>query len=98
MDLCGNGALRKYSWLFCGPAAEKYLCQGPEIRIVLRLEKRSRQVDGTITKSDFWGHVAPVIGTDWSQSGVAALFAAARNNGYTILCARRPGGEASECG
>ena len=31
-------------------------------------------VDGTITKSDLMGQIAPLIGRDWSQSGVASLF------------------------
>ena len=31
-------------------------------------------IDGTITKSDVLGHVLPIIGRDWAQSGVASLF------------------------
>ena len=31
-------------------------------------------IDGTITKSDVLGHVMPIIGRDWAQSGVASLF------------------------
>jgi phosphatidate phosphatase LPIN len=42
-------------------------------------------VDGTITKSDIMGQIAPLIGKDWAQGGVAKLFTAAVNNGYTIL-------------
>jgi phosphatidate phosphatase LPIN len=42
-------------------------------------------VDGTITKSDIMGQIAPLIGKDWAQGGVARLFTAAKNNGYTIL-------------
>ena len=30
-------------------------------------------IDGTITKSDVLGHLLPVIGRDWAQSGVAQL-------------------------
>ena len=38
-------------------------------------------VDGTITKSDIMGQIAPLIGKDWAQGGVAKLFTAAVNNG-----------------
>jgi phosphatidate phosphatase PAH1 len=31
-------------------------------------------VDGTITKSDVLGQVMPLVGKDWTQSGVARLF------------------------
>ncbi|CAJ1896234.1 unnamed protein product [Sphenostylis stenocarpa] len=33
-------------------------------------------VDGTITKSDVLGQVMPLVGRDWTQSGVARLFSA----------------------
>jgi len=42
-------------------------------------------IDGTITKSDVLGHILPVIGRDWAQSGVAQLFTKIRNNGYHIM-------------
>ena len=42
-------------------------------------------IDGTITKSDVLGHILPVIGNDWAQSGVAQLFTKIRNNGYQIM-------------
>ena len=42
-------------------------------------------IDGTITKSDVLGHILPVIGKDWAQSGVAGLFTKIRNNGYHIM-------------
>ncbi|VAH08154.1 unnamed protein product [Triticum turgidum subsp. durum] len=35
-------------------------------------------VDGTITRSDVLGQVMPLVGRDWSQSGVARLFSAIR--------------------
>ena len=41
-------------------------------------------IDGTITKSDVLGHVLPIIGRDWAQSGVASLFTKIRDNGYHI--------------
>eukprot|EP01129_Flabellula_baltica_P011465 TRINITY_DN5027_c0_g1_i4.p1 TRINITY_DN5027_c0_g1~~TRINITY_DN5027_c0_g1_i4.p1 ORF type:complete len:419 (+),score=88.21 TRINITY_DN5027_c0_g1_i4:23-1279(+) len=31
-------------------------------------------IDGTITKSDLFGHILPVLGKDWSHSGVAELY------------------------
>lgn len=42
-------------------------------------------IDGTITKSDVLGHILPVIGKDWAQSGVAQLFTKIHNNGYQIM-------------
>ena len=42
-------------------------------------------IDGTITKSDVRGHVLPIIGMDWAQSGVASLFTKIVNNGYHIV-------------
>ncbi|XP_059480533.1 phosphatidate phosphatase LPIN3 isoform X4 [Neocloeon triangulifer] len=42
-------------------------------------------IDGTITKSDVLGHILPVLGKDWAQSGVAQLFTKIKNNGYRLL-------------
>merc|ERR1719361_1461285 len=42
-------------------------------------------IEGTITKSDVLGHVLPIIGRDWAQSGVASLFTKIVNNGYHIV-------------
>nr|XP_022310226.1 phosphatidate phosphatase LPIN3-like isoform X2 [Crassostrea virginica] len=42
-------------------------------------------IDGTITKSDVLGQILPIIGRDWSQSGVAQLFTHIYNNGYKFL-------------
>ncbi|KAM0941289.1 putative phosphatidate phosphatase [Dioscorea sansibarensis] len=42
-------------------------------------------VDGTITKSDVLGQFMPLVGRDWTQSGVARLFSAIRENGYQLL-------------
>ncbi|XP_020593461.1 LOW QUALITY PROTEIN: phosphatidate phosphatase PAH1-like [Phalaenopsis equestris] len=42
-------------------------------------------VDGTITKSDVLGQVMPLVGKDWTQSGVARLFSAIKENGYQLL-------------
>ncbi|XP_064484898.1 phosphatidate phosphatase LPIN3-like isoform X3 [Ornithodoros turicata] len=42
-------------------------------------------IDGTITKSDVLGHILPILGKDWAQSGVAKLFTKIRNNGYQFL-------------
>ncbi|XP_053211842.1 phosphatidate phosphatase LPIN3-like [Panonychus citri] len=42
-------------------------------------------IDGTITRSDILGHILPVIGKDWAQSGVANLFNKIVDNGYKIL-------------
>eukprot|EP00096_Caligus_rogercresseyi_P016833 TRINITY_DN984_c0_g1_i5.p1 TRINITY_DN984_c0_g1~~TRINITY_DN984_c0_g1_i5.p1 ORF type:complete len:888 (-),score=228.03 TRINITY_DN984_c0_g1_i5:70-2733(-) len=42
-------------------------------------------IDGTITKSDVLGHIFPIIGRDWAQSGVAQLFNKIRHNGYHLI-------------
>jgi len=42
-------------------------------------------IDGTITKSDVLGHILPVLGEDWSHSGVAELYTNIQKNGYQIL-------------
>uniref|UniRef100_A0A803N8I8 phosphatidate phosphatase n=1 Tax=Chenopodium quinoa TaxID=63459 RepID=A0A803N8I8_CHEQI len=42
-------------------------------------------VDGTITKSDVLGQFMPMMGIDWSQTGVTHLFSAIKENGYQLL-------------
>ncbi|GMH04040.1 hypothetical protein Nepgr_005879 [Nepenthes gracilis] len=42
-------------------------------------------VDGTITKSDVLGQFMPLVGIDWSQTGVAHLYSAIKENGYQLL-------------
>ncbi|KAK7321701.1 hypothetical protein VNO77_32579 [Canavalia gladiata] len=42
-------------------------------------------VDGTITRSDVLGQVMPLVGIDWSQTGVAHLFTDIKENGYQLL-------------
>ncbi|XVE55918.1 hypothetical protein DITRI_Ditri03aG0195700 [Diplodiscus trichospermus] len=42
-------------------------------------------VDGTITKSDVLGQFMPLVGIDWSQTGVAPLFSAIKENGFQLL-------------
>uniref|UniRef100_A0A6N2LD56 phosphatidate phosphatase n=1 Tax=Salix viminalis TaxID=40686 RepID=A0A6N2LD56_SALVM len=42
-------------------------------------------VDGTITRSDVLGQFMPLVGKDWTQSGVAKLFCAIKENGYQLL-------------
>ncbi|PIN10032.1 Protein involved in plasmid maintenance/nuclear protein involved in lipid metabolism [Handroanthus impetiginosus] len=42
-------------------------------------------VDGTITRSDLLGQFMPLVGMDWSQTGVANLFSAIKDNGYQLL-------------
>ena len=42
-------------------------------------------VDGTITKSDVLGHLAPMVGRDWSHDGVAALYNDITENGYKMM-------------
>jgi phosphatidate phosphatase LPIN len=36
-------------------------------------------------RSDVLGQVMPLVGRDWSQSGVARLFSAIKENGYQLL-------------
>lgn len=42
-------------------------------------------VDGTITKSDVLGQFMPLVGKDWTHSGIARLFCAIKENGYQLL-------------
>lgn len=42
-------------------------------------------VDGTITKSDVLGQFMPMVGVDWSHTGVTHLFSAIQENGYKML-------------
>lgn len=51
----------------------------PDTRIVIS------DIDGTITKSDAWGHVYTMIGKDWTHSGVAELFDKISKNDYIFL-------------
>ena len=41
-------------------------------------------VDGTVTKSDIFGHILPRIGfTDWAHQGIANLYTNIKANGYS---------------
>lgn len=51
----------------------------PDTRIVVS------DIDGTITRSDAWGHVYNMIGKDWTHSGVAELFDKISKNDYLFL-------------
>jgi len=42
-------------------------------------------IDGTITKSDVLGHILPILGRDWAQSGVTQLFTKIYDNGYKLI-------------
>jgi len=42
-------------------------------------------IDGTITKSDVWGHVYNTLGKDWTHIGVAKLYTDIVANGYNIF-------------
>jgi phosphatidate phosphatase PAH1 len=42
-------------------------------------------VDGTITRSDVLGHLLPMVGRDWSHSGVVKLFNSILANGYKVM-------------
>ena len=42
-------------------------------------------IDGTITRSDILGNIMPLMGKDWSHSGVTSLFSNIKDNGYDIL-------------
>ena len=43
-------------------------------------------VDGTVTKSDIFGHILPRIGfTDWAHQGIANLYTNINANGYKLL-------------
>lgn len=42
-------------------------------------------IDGTITRSDVFGHILPWVGKDWTQNDIAKLFTALQHNGYKFL-------------
>ena len=42
-------------------------------------------IDGTITKSDVFGHLFTMVGKDWTQLGVAKLFTKIKENGYKLI-------------
>nr|XP_018672987.1 phosphatidate phosphatase LPIN1 isoform X1 [Ciona intestinalis] len=42
-------------------------------------------IDGTITKSDVFGQILPVVGKDWTQGGVAQLYQNISKNGYKFI-------------
>ncbi|CAM4821302.1 unnamed protein product [Rotaria magnacalcarata] len=42
-------------------------------------------IDGTITKSDVFGHIFPFFGKDWSHEGIAEFFQAIKENGYQFV-------------
>ena len=42
-------------------------------------------IDGTITASDVFGQLMPMIGKDWSHPGVAPLYSKINENGYKLL-------------
>lgn len=53
-------------------------------------------IDGTITRSDVFGQILPIIGRDWSHSGVAQLYGnIARNNYQLLYLTARPIGQAN---
>lgn len=39
----------------------------------------------SLFRSDVLGHIFPLVGKDWAQSGVAQLFTKIKNNGYQLL-------------
>jgi phosphatidate phosphatase LPIN len=53
-------------------------------------------IDGTITKSDVWGHLYGMMGRDWTHHGVASLYTKIVKNGYKIVyLTSRPLGQSS---
>ncbi|KAK7881732.1 hypothetical protein WMY93_030141 [Mugilogobius chulae] len=47
-------------------------------------------IDGTITKSDVFGHILPHLGKDWTHQGIAQLYHSVHENGYKFMyCSAR---------
>lgn len=42
-------------------------------------------IDGTITKSDLFGHLFTLVGKDWTHPDVAHLYTKIKQNGYELL-------------
>jgi len=54
-------------------------------------------IDGTITRSDTLGQIMPMLGKDWSHSGVTQLYSNIFDNGYQILyLTSRPIGQSQQ--
>eukprot|EP01117_Protostelium_nocturnum_P020925 TRINITY_DN975_c0_g1_i1.p1 TRINITY_DN975_c0_g1~~TRINITY_DN975_c0_g1_i1.p1 ORF type:complete len:944 (+),score=418.69 TRINITY_DN975_c0_g1_i1:187-3018(+) len=61
-----------------------------EVRSMIYLWDRNDKIvisdiDGTITKSDALGQILPIMGRDWSHSGVVQLYSNIKANNYHIL-------------
>ncbi|KAI1901395.1 hypothetical protein AGOR_G00034000 [Albula goreensis] len=53
-------------------------------------------IDGTITRSDVFGHILPQFGKDWTHQGIAPLYHSIGQNGYKFLyCSARAIGMAN---
>uniref|UniRef100_A0A3P8UDK4 phosphatidate phosphatase n=1 Tax=Cynoglossus semilaevis TaxID=244447 RepID=A0A3P8UDK4_CYNSE len=53
-------------------------------------------IDGTITKSDVFGHILPHLGKAWTHPGIAKLYHSVHQNGYKFLyCSARAIGMAA---
>eukprot|EP01114_Cavostelium_apophysatum_P015868 TRINITY_DN440_c0_g1_i3.p1 TRINITY_DN440_c0_g1~~TRINITY_DN440_c0_g1_i3.p1 ORF type:complete len:846 (+),score=250.69 TRINITY_DN440_c0_g1_i3:274-2811(+) len=62
----------------------------PDCKIVIS------DIDGTITKSDVFGQILPIMGRDWSHSGVVHLYSNIKANNYHMLyLTSRPIGSAN---
>jgi phosphatidate phosphatase LPIN len=42
-------------------------------------------IDGTVTRSDIFGHILPRIGKDWTHAGICKLYTKIADNGYKFL-------------
>ena len=42
-------------------------------------------VDGTVTKSDVFGHLLPLFGLDWSHENIVELFRNLVKKGYFLI-------------
>jgi hypothetical protein len=42
-------------------------------------------IDGTVTRSDVFGQLMPLLGRDWTHGGVASLFHSIARNGFQIV-------------
>eukprot|EP01103_Thecamoeba_quadrilineata_P018114 TRINITY_DN672_c0_g1_i1.p1 TRINITY_DN672_c0_g1~~TRINITY_DN672_c0_g1_i1.p1 ORF type:complete len:807 (+),score=139.87 TRINITY_DN672_c0_g1_i1:60-2480(+) len=51
----------------------------PDVKIIIS------DIDGTITRSDVFGQIMPMLGRDWSHIGVTKLYTSIADNGYHIL-------------
>lgn len=56
-----------------------YYSYRPQFRVIIS------DIDGTVTKSDVFGHLMPFVNQEWTHTGIAELHSNFYNRGYIII-------------